>query len=80
MKKSGIWKSQLAIAINSISSEDTDKERAMHSKGDNIEFLIYDNTDEVVKELFKSVLTTCQTGLETSMRVTDFIFNCVIYW
>ena len=80
MKKSGIWKSKLTIAINSISSEDTDKERVMHSKGDNIEFLIYDNTYEVVKELFKSVLTRCQTGLETSMRVTDFIFNCVIYW
>ena len=31
-----MWKTQLTIAINFISSKDTDKERVMHSKSDNI--------------------------------------------
>ena len=30
-----IWKIQLTIAINFISSKDTDEERVMHSRSDN---------------------------------------------
>ena len=32
---------QLIIAINSVSSKDTDEECVMHSKGDNVEIMIY---------------------------------------
>ena len=39
--------------------------------------MIYDNTDEVTEELFESVLNRYQIGLETSMRNSDFIFDCV---
>ena len=49
----------------------------MHSNSDNIEFMIYDNTDEVIEELFESLLCKYQIGLETSMRRSDFIFDCV---
>ena len=42
----------------------------------NIEFMIYDNADEVIKELFKSLLNACKVGLETSMRDSDIIFDC----
>ena len=49
-------KIQLTIIINFISSNNTDKERAMHSKSDNIEFMICDNTEEVIEKLFKSLL------------------------
>ena len=48
-----------------------------NSKSDNIEFMIYDNTDEVTEELFESILNRYQIGLETSMRNSDFIFDCV---
>ena len=48
----------------------------MHSKSDNIEFMIYDNADEVIKELFKSLLNACKVGWETSMRDSDIIFDC----
>ena len=41
--------------MNSISSKDNDKERAIHSKIDNIEIMINDEADEVVKKLFKSL-------------------------
>ena len=49
----------------------------MHSKSDNIEFMIYDNADEVIQELFESLLNRYQIGVETSMKRSDFIFNCV---
>ena len=55
LKKSDTWKIQLKIAMNSISSKDNDKERAIHSKIDNIEIMINDEADEVVKKLFKSL-------------------------
>ena len=53
LKKSDTWKIQLKIAMNSISSKDNDEERAIHSKIDNIEIMINDEADEVVKKLFK---------------------------
>ena len=40
-KKSDTWKIQLAIAIKLVSSKDTDEERVIHSKSDNIEIMIY---------------------------------------
>ena len=33
--------------------------------------------DEVIEELFQSFLSRYQIGLETSMKSSDFIFNCV---
>ena len=55
MKKiSGIWRIQVKIANNFISSIDNDEELEMHSKSNNIE-LINDEGDEVIKELFDSL-------------------------
>ena len=71
------WKIQLAIAINFISSKDVDKERIMHLKNDNIEFMSYDNANEIANELFKSLLSRYQISLKTSMRRSDFIFDSV---
>ena len=39
--------------------------------------MIYDNANDIVDELFKSVLSRCQSGLETSMRWSGFIFDSV---
>ena len=41
------------IAINFMSSKDNDEEHVIHSRSDNIEFMIYDNANEVIKELFE---------------------------
>ena len=46
----------------------------MHSKSYNVEFMIYDNADEVIETLFES-LSRYQIGLEVSMRDIDFIFD-----
>ena len=39
--------------------------------------MIYDKADEVIKELFESLLHRYQIGLKTSMKGSDFIFDCV---
>ena len=49
----------------------------MHSKNDNIEFMPYDNVNEVVNELLESLLSRYQIVLETSMSGSDFIFDSV---
>ena len=51
LQKSDTWKIQLTIATNFISSKDVDEERVMHSKSNNIEFMLYDNANKVVNEL-----------------------------
>ena len=37
----------------------------------------YDNANEVVNEIFESLLSRYQIGLETSMRGSDFIFDSI---
>ena len=49
----------------------------MFLKSNNIEFMPYDNANEVVNELFESLLSRYQIGLQTSMRGRDFIFDSV---
>ena len=49
----------------------------MHSKGDNIEIMSHDKEDEVIEQLFESLLSRHQIVLETSMKDSDFIFDCV---
>ena len=48
-KKSDTWKIQLKKANGFISSIDNDEEHVMHSKSDNIEVIINDEADEVIK-------------------------------
>ena len=69
----------MTITINFISSKNTDEERVMHSKSDKIECVIYDNADEVMKDLFASLFNRCHVRLETSMGGSDFALDCVIY-
>ena len=64
LKISGTCKIQLTIANNIISSIDNDEQCAMHSKSDNIEILINDEADEVIKELFDSLKNRYQDNLE----------------
>ena len=78
-KKCDIWKIQLSIAINFLSSKGLDEERVKHSKCDNVEMRINDEEDEVIKELFLSHLSRYQVGLENLMKDSDFVFDCVSY-
>ena len=49
LRKAEMWKIQLTIADNFISSIDNDQECVMHSKSDNREIIINDEADEVIK-------------------------------
>ena len=51
-----MWKMQLTIAINFISSKDNGEERVMYSKRDYIEIMINDKANEVIKEIFDSLI------------------------
>ena len=49
----------------------------MHSKSDDIEVITDDNANDVTKEIFESLLSKYQIGLETSMRGSDSILYSV---
>ena len=42
------------MAINFISSKDSDETRTMHAKSDNVEIMMGSETNEIIEELFKS--------------------------
>ena len=48
-----------------------------HSKSAYIEIMINYKLDEVIEELCQLRLSRYQIGLETSMKGSDFAFNCV---
>ena len=60
-----------------MSSKDSDEERVMYSKSYNTEIINRNKADKVIEEIFKSLLSRYQIGLEKSMKGSDFIFDCV---
>ena len=52
-------------------------ENSVTSKDVHEEFMPYDNVNDIVDQLFQSLLLRCQGNLETSMRGSDFIFDSV---
>ena len=52
------------MSINSISSKDSDETRNMSTKSDNMEIMMGSETEEIIKELFESLLQKYQEGLE----------------
>ena len=55
-------------------SKDTDQELLILSKSDDIKIMINAKENEVIKELFHSLLSRYQTGLET-MKDSSLIFD-----
>ena len=75
--KSDTRKVQLTKAGNSISSKNIPEECVMHSKQYDIEIVSHDKVDGVRKELFKSLFSRYQVGLETPKKDSDLIFDCI---
>ena len=59
-KTQGEGKIQLTTAINFFCSKDSEETRAMNTKSDNIEVMMGNETDEIIKELFLSLLKRYQ--------------------
>ena len=77
-KSKGELKIQLTAQINFISSRPGfDETRVMHTRSVNEEFTNGSDTDEIIKELFKSLLQRYQENLQEKMRVSDFVFDGV---
>ena len=68
----------LTIANNFISSIDNNEEHVMHSKSDNIEIIIKNEADEVIKEPFDSPKNRYRNNLE-SMKVVSLSSIMFIY-
>ena len=77
LQNSDTWKVQLTIAISFISSKDTEEEHVMHLNKDDIKFTSYNDANELVNKLFKSLHSKYQENLETSMKGNDFNFDSV---
>ena len=69
------WKIQLTMKIDFISSKDCKETHTMHTTSDNIESLIGNETVEIIKELFESLLKKYQEGLEKSKKGSEFVFD-----
>ena len=65
------------MAINFISSIDSDETRTMHTKSNNIEIMMGSETDEIINYLFESFLQKYQEGLGESMRGSEFAYDNV---
>ena len=66
------------MAINFISSKPaSDEICTMHTKSNNVEIIICSETNEIIEELFKSILERYHEGLEKSMRGSECIFDSV---
>ena len=77
-KSKGEWKIQLTTEINFTSLKpDSDETRIMHTKSDNAEIRIGSDTNDVIKELFKSFLQRYQEGLQEKMTGSNFAFEGV---
>ena len=61
-KKSDMWKIQITIVINFISSMDNDEKHVMHSKSDGIEIMMNDEADEFIKNIFDSLKNRYQNN------------------
>ena len=49
----------------------------MHSKSDNVEITINNKEDEFIEVLLQSLLHRYHIRLETSIKGSDLIFDCV---
>ena len=71
------WKIQINMSINFNSLKDSNEVRTMYTKRNNVDIMTGVDTNDAVEELFKSALEKYQTGLQESMRGSEFVFDCV---
>ena len=68
------------MTINFISSKDSDETGTMHTRRNNIDIMIGNETNEITKERFESLLQKHQEGLEQKIRGGKFIFDSADLW
>ena len=77
-KLKGEWKVQLTIEVNFISLKPgSDKTRIMYTRSDNIEIMFGDDNDDIIEQLFESLLQNYEENLQNKMKGSEFEFNGV---
>ena len=64
---------QVEWKIHFMSSKDIEQMRTMHSKSDNIEIMIGNKKDEIIQEIFDSILQTHQKKKKKRINETERI-------
>ena len=80
-KNEGEWKVQLSAEINFKSLKPgSDETRVMYTRSDNEEFMSGDDTNEIIKLLFKSFLQRFKEHLQNKMRGSEFEFDGINFF
>ena len=76
------WKNQLSMAINFNTSKDSDGTRTIHAKSHNVEIMMGNETNEIIKELFKSFFQKYQESLRNQWEEVNLflivLIHCII--
>ena len=77
-RQKGEWKVQLTIEVNFISLKPgSDETRIMYTRRDNIEIIFGDDNDDIIEQLFESLLQKYEENLQNKMRGSEFEFDGV---
>ena len=72
-KLKGEWKVQLTIEVNFTSLKPgSDETRIMYTRSDNIEIMFGDDNDDIIEQLFESLLQKYEENLQNKMRGSEF--------
>ena len=77
-KQKGEWSVQLTIEVDFISLKPgSDKTRIMYTRSDNIEIIFGDDNDDIIEQIFASLLQKYEVNLQNKMRGSEFEFGGV---
>ena len=77
-KLKGEWKVQLTIEVSFILLKPgSDETRIMYTRSDNIEIMLGDDNDDIIEQLFESLLQKYEENLQNKMRESEFEFDGV---
>ena len=78
--ESNEWKIQLNMGVNFISSNDTGEIRTFFVWSDNEEIRSGNETDGIIKKLFKSFLTNYQNEEKILRNGSNFVFESIDHY
>ena len=65
------------MAVNFMSSKDSEETCTMHTKSYNIEIMMVNETVEIIEKRFKSLSQNYQKHLEESKKRNEFVFGSI---
>ena len=71
-----VWKIQIYMRVNFISSKDTGEIRTIYEWSDNVSIMRGSDTDNIIRQLFRSFLRNYQEGLKI-IKGSSFVFENV---